>query len=199
MTDLHNTFAQTGAITLKDSQIIELFFKRSTDAITYLDKEYGKLCHRIAYNITKNPEDAQECTNDAYFHIWNSIPPLIPRSLSAYVSKTTRNIAINRIKHCNCQKRYQKLEILYSELLASFPSDENIESSCDTTITDEINHFLKTLDTENRILFIRRYYDMESIESLSKHYNVNKGTVYTRLYRIRKKLKKHLTQKGIYL
>lgn len=31
---------------MEDAQIIELFFARSEDAISELDKKYGKLCHK---------------------------------------------------------------------------------------------------------------------------------------------------------
>lgn len=36
---------------MEDAQIIELFFARSEDAISELDKKYGKLCHKLADNI----------------------------------------------------------------------------------------------------------------------------------------------------
>lgn len=31
---------------MEDAQIIELFFARSEDAISELDKKYGKFCHK---------------------------------------------------------------------------------------------------------------------------------------------------------
>lgn len=33
---------------MEDAQIIELFFVRSEDAISELDKKYGKLCHKAS-------------------------------------------------------------------------------------------------------------------------------------------------------
>lgn len=33
---------------MEDAQIIQLFFARSEDAISELDKKYGKLCHKLA-------------------------------------------------------------------------------------------------------------------------------------------------------
>lgn len=43
---------------MEDAQIIELFFARSEDAISELDKKYGKLCHKLADNILAS---AQGC------------------------------------------------------------------------------------------------------------------------------------------
>lgn len=51
---------------MEDAQIIELFFARSEDAISELDKKYGKLCHKLADNILASAQDAEECVNDAY-------------------------------------------------------------------------------------------------------------------------------------
>lgn len=60
---------------MEDAQIIELFFVRSEDAISELDKKYGKLCHKLADNILASAQDAEECVNDAYLSTWNAIPP----------------------------------------------------------------------------------------------------------------------------
>lgn len=52
---------------MEDAQIIELFFARSEDAISELDKKYGKLCHKLADNILASAQDAEECVNDVLF------------------------------------------------------------------------------------------------------------------------------------
>mgnify|MGYP002571371448 CR=1 FL=1 len=49
---------------MEDAQIIELFFARSEDSISELDKKYGKLCHKLADNILASAQDAEECVND---------------------------------------------------------------------------------------------------------------------------------------
>ena len=45
---------------MEDAQIIELFFARSEDAISELDKKYGRLCHKLADNILASAQDAEE-------------------------------------------------------------------------------------------------------------------------------------------
>lgn len=81
---------------MEDAQIIELFFARSEDAISELDKKYGKLCHKLADNILASAQDAEECVNDAYLSTWNAIPPQRPESLpaSARSSAAVRSRAI---------------------------------------------------------------------------------------------------------
>ena len=36
---------------MNDERIIELFFERSEEAISELDKKYGRACHAVSYNI----------------------------------------------------------------------------------------------------------------------------------------------------
>lgn len=51
---------------MEDTRIIELFFERDQQAIQELDTKYGKVCHKLSYNIVNNRYDAEECVNDAY-------------------------------------------------------------------------------------------------------------------------------------
>lgn len=78
---------------MEDEKIIELFFARSESAIRELDIKYGKNCHRLANNILKDLQDAEECVSDAYLGTWNAIPPKRPDSLPAFVYRLVRNFS----------------------------------------------------------------------------------------------------------
>lgn len=78
---------------MEDAQIIELFFARSEDAISELDKKYGKLCHKLADNILASAQDAEECVNDAYLSTRRSVRNRF-RRLSARSSAAVRSRAI---------------------------------------------------------------------------------------------------------
>lgn len=49
-----------------DEEIIALFFARSEQGIRELDLKYGRVCHRLSYNILGDAQDAEECVSDAY-------------------------------------------------------------------------------------------------------------------------------------
>ncbi len=72
---------------MEDAQIIELFFARSEDAVSELDKKYGKLCHKLADNILASAQDAEECVNDAYLSTWSRFRRLLARSSAAVRSR----------------------------------------------------------------------------------------------------------------
>lgn len=80
---------------VEDKKIIALFFERSEQALRELDLKYGKVCHQLSYNIVNSRQDAEECVNDAYLGIWNTIPPAKPSPLLTYLCKIVRNISLN--------------------------------------------------------------------------------------------------------
>ncbi len=79
---------------MEDEEIMDLFFARSEQAIRELDTKYGKICHKLSYNILNNRRDAEECVNDAYLGAWNAIPPARPDPLLAYLVKIVRNLSL---------------------------------------------------------------------------------------------------------
>lgn len=90
---------------MNDEQIIDMYFSGSEQAIKETKNKYGSFCRKIAFNILSNNEDTDECENDAYLKLWNSIPPNKPVSLKAYIGKVTRNIAIDLWKKNHTQKK----------------------------------------------------------------------------------------------
>ena len=78
---------------MEDEKIIALFWSRSEQAIEETAAKYGRLCRKIAGNILENEQDTEECLNDTYLGVWNSIPPARPAVLRAYVCRIARNLA----------------------------------------------------------------------------------------------------------
>lgn len=101
---------------MEDTQIIDMLFERSEQAITELATKYGKLCNQIALNIVANKQDAEECVNDTYLAVWNAIPPAKPNPLLAYVCKITRNIAVSKSTYNSRQKRTAEFSACLNEL-----------------------------------------------------------------------------------
>ena len=185
---------------MNDKRIIELFFERSERAISELSKRYGGVVLRIAKNLLQNRQDAEECVNDTYLGVWNSIPPQRPESLTAFVCKIARNIAINRIEYDNTQKRGGEAEeeVCFEELEECIPSGETAEATYEASFISElIDEFLDTLDKKNRMIFVRRYWYMDSFKDIAAETELSEGTVRTRLTRLRDKLKEFLESRGV--
>ena len=60
---------------MEDKQIISLLNRRCEDALTALSEKFGQRLLALAMNILGSREDAQECVNDTYLALWDTIPP----------------------------------------------------------------------------------------------------------------------------
>lgn len=185
---------------MEDSEIIELYFRRNEKAIEETNNEYGSFCYHIAYNILTINDDSEECVNDTYLKIWNSIPPQKPIKFKAWIGKIVRNISLDLWKKNHRQKRYAGMEQLLEELSECIPSKINVETELkNETITEILNKWLFSLPKSDRILFIRRYFHGDTIKELSKLYNATPTNISSRMYRLRKNLKVHLEKEGVFL
>ena len=182
---------------MDDRSIKELLRERSEESLQQLDQQYGRLCRRIAFNVLDDLRDVEECVNDAYLAIWNSIPPADPESLSAYLCQTVRNISINRLKREKAKKRSSQYTIAMEELSEDVPAPGGVESEVlKNELITEITDFLRTQPEGSRILFLRRYWYAESIPEIAKELEISEHLASARLSRIRKRLKKYLIKRG---
>lgn len=182
---------------MEDSKIVELFYERSEQAIIELSRKYEKLCKKIAKNILGNNLDAEECVNDAYLGVWNTIPPQNPNPLITYVCKIVRNTAVKKYHNKTAIKRNTSYDVSLDELENCFCELNTAEDEYSLKLlSEEIDKFLDTLDRENRVIFVRRYWYADSITDIAGKVSMSSHNVTARLYRIRENLKKHLKKAG---
>ena len=183
----------------EDDDILDMLWKRSEDGLAHVQRKYGHLCHHIAMNLLGQKEDAEECVNDVYLAVWDTIPPNRPESLMAYVGKITRNIAISTLRKRTSAKRSCGGTVLLEELSECLPDSSASDPADDLMLRNALEGFLETLPPEDRAIMLRRYYDGESVEEISRSLGLRSGTVRVRLHRMRTRLRDHLESKGISL
>ena len=185
---------------MEDNKIVDLYFERSEEAIVQTQEKYGKYCYSIAYSILNSEPDSEECVNDTYNSAWNSIPPHRPSRLSTFLGKITRNVALNRYYHNRALKRSTNIEVAIDELGDVLIKDNEFDSVADETVLkDTINRFLSSLSKENRIIFVRRYWYLDSIRDISDLCGISESNVKAKLLRTRSKFKLFLESEGIHI
>ena len=170
-----------------DQEILALGQARDQEAIAAMAEKYGAYCHTVARNVLGNDADAEECVNDAYLAVWNAIPRAQPQNLLAYLAKTTRNIALRRLEHDQAQKRDSRL-----------PGEGSVEDeAAQGELVEAINTFLKEKATRaEQQLFLRRYFWGDSIRDLAQAFRYSESKVKSRLFRVRKRLRTYLEERG---
>lgn len=183
---------------MEDEEIIDLFFRRSEQAIGELEAKYGGLCHSLSYNILGNWEDAQECVNDAYLGTWNAIPPEHPDPLAAFVCRIVRNLSLKRYNFNTAVKRNTTFDIAISEVENCIPAADDTESRWNAKeLAREIESFLDTQSRENRVIFMRRYWFADTYAQIGELVGISEKNVSVRLVRLRKQLRAFLSEKGV--
>lgn len=181
--------------------IINLYLKRDEKAIDETAQKYGNYCFTISHNILKNHSDSQECVNDTYHRAWKAIPPTKPMRLHAFLGRIVRNLSLDRYKFNRTKKREgSEFELLLTELEACIPANQTVDAEVDSNFGIEvINEWLRAQSTENRVLFVRRYWHADAINELSENYQMSESKVKSTLFRMRKNLKDHLEREGVRL
>ncbi len=183
---------------MEDGRIVDLLFARSEQAITELSRKYGLLLQKLAEGILDSRQDAEECVNDAYLAVWNTVPPARPDPLVSYVCRITRNLAIKKYHANTALKRNSRYDQALEEIGDCFPSSSNVEDEIAAQeAAGAIGRFLETLDRRDRILFVRRYWYADGIGELAECFHMSRHAVSVRLSRIRKALKSSLIREGI--
>ena len=183
---------------MKDEKIIELFFARDEEALRQVEEKYGALCNYVASNFLCLHEDREECVNDTLLSLWNSIPPARPENLSAYVSATARNEAIDKSRANNAWKRGGGVQIVNDEILSLIPDDKSLADHYEASLTGRvINDFLETLCSSERRVFVLRYYFDADDRSISEQTGFSHAKIRSMLLRLRQRLAEKLGKEGI--
>ena len=178
---------------MEDHQIIELYFARDELAIEETAKRYGGVCMQVSMDILQDRMDAEECVSDTWLQTWRSIPPQRPTILKAFLCRITRNLSINRLRERKAKRRDRDMTLSLEELegVLSIPEDKS------EGLSELISEFLRSLDREDRLLFMGRYWHGQSVKALADRMGLSANAAAVRLHRVREELRNYLTDKGV--
>ena len=158
-------------IVLNDEEIVRLYYERSEDGIAQSEQKYGRLCRSVIRRILPDERDAEECLSDVWIRTWNSIPPEKPRVLGAFLARIARNLALDKLSYNGAGKRASALTEAFEEL--------------------------DTLDKENRVIFVRRYWYGESVSEIAAACGCSAEKVKSSLFRTRNRLREAMLKEDI--
>ena len=164
---------------MEDEKIIDLYWERKDEAIMETQAAYGRQLQTIAQRIVQSYEDAEESVNDTY------------------LAKICRNFAFGKLDWLDAARRKAEVVTLSEEMELCIPDTSRDSAAEGREITRALNAFLGTLTQENRRLFVRRYWYVDTVAEIAQRYNMSESKVKTRLHRIREKLRVYLMQEGI--
>ena len=90
------------------------------------------------------------------------------------------------------------METALEELGECLPAPGRPEDQLEERETaDLISRFLREQPQLDRVLFLRRYWYLDSVAALAERFSMNENTVKSRLHRTRLRLKEVLLREGV--
>jgi len=180
----------------EDSHIIELYWQRDETAISLTSEKYGSFLFSSAYNILGDRLDCEECVNDTYLKVWNSIPPAKPKSLPAFISEIVRNAALDMYRKRTNKKRVPSELTVSMEELGDVIVDQ-IDMISEDDLGIVVRGFVDSLAARERFIFVGRYYFFRPVSDIARELGVSGSAVYKELSRLKDKMQKHLEKEGV--
>jgi len=176
----------------RPSWLISESIAGNDEAITMLVRQYETGVFRLALSIVCDQAEANEITQETFIAALRALPSYQEQqSFKAWLYK----IALN---HSRSHLRKGKvLERLRTALTSIFqvetqkqllPEEAAIQNEKETAIWNSLNE----LDERYRTVVILRYFHQFSIVEISEILCVNEGTIHSRLYSAREKLRNAL-------
>lgn len=155
--------------------------------------DYTNYIYTIIRNSYVNlpDEDVEEIVLDVFLTIWNNQSKLdINKKLSSYIVGITRNLIKKKYRDYITNDNIED----YEEQLVDLT---NIELRFSKNEKQKvILNELEKMKNEDKEIFIQYYYEERNIKEISKIFNISESKVKSKLFRIRKKLKKVLKGRG---
>ena len=169
---------------MDDAKIIDLFWARNEKAIQETDKTYGRKLHVLANKILNNREDAEESVSDTYMKTWEIIPPQRPKYYYAFLASICRHLSFHKVDWKLAAKRNAEVVTLTQEMEMCIPDTSRDRELEGKELGRIMNAFLESLPKDTRLIFLRRYWHVDTIAEIAARYGMTESTVYKGLHRV---------------
>lgn len=188
---------KTGEEFLSDDEVVALYFKRDEQAIIETDRKYRDFLISVAYRIINDHLDCEECLNDTYLSIWNSVPPTKPSPLKSFAAAIMRRKALDKFRQKNSQKRIPPALVGSLSDFEYFLSDDSIDDEINRAdLARIISDFVKGLPERRRYVFVTRYHMGQTVAEISKALGCSSSMVNKEIAEIKSSLMEILTEEG---
>ncbi|KPL02155.1 MAG: hypothetical protein AMJ90_06590 [candidate division Zixibacteria bacterium SM23_73_2] len=178
----------------EDEKLILLTQKGKMKAFEILVNRYKKNAYFIALGLVGNSEDAYDLSQDAFVKVYRSINKYNGTSkFFPWFYTILTNLCKNHLKRQNVKKRYLSQETerqkLNSEAQNSSNSEEKLEK---LALKEKLLEEIEKLPFKFKEIIVLKHFRDLSYKEISEVLEIPIGSVMSRLYYARKKLKESL-------
>lgn len=178
---------------MKKTNLIENYIQNNQLNIEQVIQDFTPYVYKILSNKNSNltEEDSEEIISDVFLAVWKNQKRLdVSKDMSSYLAGITNHIFCKKVKNLKNDSDINDYEnTLYTQ-----------ESIDQKTEQKEKNDFiikeLNKMKQEDKNIFMSYYYYSKNVNEIAKELNLSEQKIKSRLFRIRKKLKKILEKRG---
>ena len=174
---------------ITQKNFVEKLKRRNEKALEYVIREYGGYVKAaVNHNLAGLPEEMEECMDDVFLDVWEHIE----RFDAAKGSFRNWIISIARFRWIDYLRRYSRtcMEEDVSNYESKLARNDRIDT-LEQEISTETEKLLEGLKEEERQILLRYYAEEDDVDVLAKEYGVSSSTIYSKVSRAKKKVRKN--------
>ena len=173
---------------------IQDYYKNNELDLRIIIDEFNRYVRTIVENMPTqqlSKEDIEEIVSDTFFVLWKNQNKLDKsKEISPYIAGITRNLVKEKIRKLHIHTDISDHE---NQVQDSFKIDMFCEQREKIAIINKTLESMKKVDIE---IFELYYYSSMKYNEIAKILNISAFSIKSKLFRIRKKIKKELLKRG---
>ena len=160
--------------------------------------------YNLALSIVKKKEDAEDVTQETYLRLWRAASELkLESSLKLYILRTARNLALDLIRK-NSKRDEIDTVILDAEgefeidIADDSPDSRPDESYLRKIEKEVVRQSIEELPSAAREIIVLRDIEGLSYTEIAEMLGLAEGTLKSKLFRARERLRKIILSKNIF-
>lgn len=178
---------------MKESNLIKNYIQDNQLNIEKVIINYTPYIYTIIKNKNSDlsNEDIEEIVSDVFLAVWKNQSRLdINKEISTYLVGIAKNLYNKKIRN---KKNIVNIENYKNNLFDTESIDIKIEN---TEKENLIFMLVNNMKQEDKDIFILYYYNAKSIKDIANILNITENKIKSRLFRIRRKIKRGLEKRG---
>lgn len=181
---------------ITEHNFIEQLNRRNEKALDYVLLEYGWIIKTVTQKHLHNlPELQKECINDVLLAVWEHIGSYDSRrsTFKNWIAGVSRFKALDAMRR---QFRYSCEESLETvEASTGIQTDIQMDAAfLERELSEETESLLSCLTPSDQAIFIRLFFQEESVQTVASDMGIRTSALYNRISRGRKKIQREYLQ-----
>lgn len=170
---------------LEEKRMLRRLCCGSEEALAWFIRQYTPYVGAVVYRVigsSMSPADVEEVTADVFVALWSHAGDIRTQQVKGWLGTVARNTAKNKLREMG-----QELPLEDDVLLTDGTTPETESEKRDQLLT--VRRAVLTMEEPDREIFLRHYYDYQTVERIAEEMALNASTVKSRLRRGREKLR----------